>query len=227
MGFLNNLLQNNILEKTFSVGNPSGLLILFFLAAVTDIGIPIPFVLDSILMFTAYNVWGTHEQTWTTVVLIVIMLFAGRLLGSSILYMLSRMLGKVFINWVKRHFPSMGNRVDSYCKRLDRWAPLAVTTGRLTPGLLQITSVISGTIRVRFYYFVLGIAFASIVYDGILVLLGYIAARSSRALDTNFGIWLMVGMIVLVCLLWPTIFFCVQRSNKKAAQSAKIHTCPQ
>jgi membrane protein DedA with SNARE-associated domain len=225
IAFLTNLLQNNILEKTFSVDNPSGLLILFFLAVVTDIGLPVPFVLDSILMLTAYNVLTTHEQTWTTVVLIVIMLFVGRQVGSSILYLLSRVLGKVFINWLKCHFPIIGNRLDFYRERLDRWSPLAVATGRLTPGLLQITSVIAGTMCLRYYYFSLGIAISSIVYDGILIFFGYIAAHSSRSLDTNFGLWLMVGMIVIVCLLWPVVFICIQRSCRKAAQSVKTNAC--
>ena len=95
------------LEATFNPGNPSGLLILFFLAVIADIGIPIPFVLDSVLLLTAFKVWIAPDPVWTPVVLIIVMLFIGRQAGSALLYFLTRLLGKSFINWLKRRFPSM------------------------------------------------------------------------------------------------------------------------
>jgi membrane protein DedA with SNARE-associated domain len=210
-----------LLESTFNTTNPNGLLILFFLAVITDIGVPVPFVLDSILLLTAYRT-GPFS---IPVLLIVLMLFFGRQAGSAILYLLSRLLGKVFINWVKCHFPSIGTRLDSYRDRLWRWTPLAITTGRLTPGLLQITSVVSGTIRVRYYYFALGIAFASIIYDGILVLLAFIARQGPKSSDINFTFWLIIAMVIIVCVLWPLVFIFIQRSNKKAAQQVKAGSC--
>ena len=214
------LLSN--LEATFNPGNPSGLLILFFLAVIADIGIPIPFVLDSVLLLTAFKVWIAPDPVWTPVVLIIVMLFIGRQAGSALLYFLTRLLGKSFINWLKRRFPSMGNRLDSYRDKLKRWAPLAIATGRLTPGLLQITSVVAGNIRLRYHYFALGIALASIIYDGLLILLAFIAAHSPKSNDINFTIWLLIALLIIVCLLWPFIFFVIQRGGKKASHSMKL-----
>jgi membrane protein DedA with SNARE-associated domain len=215
------LLSN--LEATFNPNNPNGLLILFFLAVVTDIGVPVPFVLDSVLLLTAYQT-GPFSGP---VLLIVLMLFFGRQAGSAILYLLSRLLGKVFVNWVKCHFPSMGARLDSFRDRLWRWTPLAIATGRLTPGLLQITSVVAGTIRIRYYHFAMGIAFASLIYDGLLILLSFIARHGPKSTDINFTIWLLIAMVIIVCLLWPLIFLLVQRGNKKAADRVKSHSCDQ
>jgi membrane protein DedA with SNARE-associated domain len=203
------------LEATFNPGNAGGLLVLFFLAAVTDIGVPVPFVLDTILILSAYKAWTIAYSAWAPVVLIILMLFFGRQLGSAILYLISRLLGKVFSNWLKRQVPSVGNRLDSFCDRLSRWAPLAIATGRLTPGLLQITSVAAGMQRIRYSHFALGIAIASIIYDGILVLLAFIAAHSPRANDANFTIWLLISLIVVVCLLWPVVFVITHRNGKK------------
>jgi membrane protein DedA with SNARE-associated domain len=203
------------LEATFSTGNPSGLVILFFLAAVTDIGVPVPFVLDTILILASYHsTAGGAGPLSFPVLLIVAMLFAGRQLGSGILYLLSRFLGKKFLNWLKRHVPSIGDKLDAFKTRLSHWAVLAVTTGRLTPGLLQITSVASGTICLRYSHFVLGIAISSIVYDGILILLGFIAAHSPRSSDINFTIWVLIAMMIIVCVLWPLIFMIVRRGKK-------------
>jgi membrane protein DedA with SNARE-associated domain len=213
----------NNLEATFNPGNAGGLLVLFFLAAITDIGVPVPFVLDTILILTAYKVWTIPNSPWAPVVLIVLMLFFGRQLGSGLLYLISRLLGgKVFSPWLKRHVPSIGNRLDSFCNRMNHFAPLAVATGRLTPGLLQITSVAAGIIPLRYLQFAFGVAVASIIYDGLLVLLAFIAAHSPRASDANFTIWLLISLIVVVCILWPLIFIFAQRSNRKAALRLQV-----
>jgi len=99
---------------------------------------------------------------------------------------------------------------------LSHWATLMVVTGRLTPGLLQITSIGSGTIRMRYQYFALGIALASLIYDGILVLLAFIAAHNPKADDVNFSIWLLITMVVMVCVLWPVLFLVFQGNKKKS-----------
>ncbi len=213
------------LETTINPGNPSGILVLFSLAVITDIGIPVPFVLDTVLILTAYHGWTSHNPTWIPVIIIVVILFIGRQVGSGILYLLSRLLGKVFLNWLKCHFPSMGSRLESLGDRLQHWAPMTIATGRLTPGLLQITSVAAGAIRMRYYYFALGIAIASLIYDGILVLLAFIAAHSPRANDPNFTIWLLIALIAVVCILWPLIYVMTQRNARKAARLQA--TCDQ
>ena len=212
INFLYHLLYQ--LEHTFVTTNPRGLIILFSLAVITDIGVPVPFVLDTVLLLTAFKVWINPDPNWMPVLLIVLMLFVGRQVGSGILYLMSRYLGNTFLNWIKKRFPSIGNRLDSFKTRLKHWAPLVVVTGRLTPGLLQITSVASGTIRMRYQYFALGIALASLIYDGILILLAFIAAHNPKAADANFTVWVLITMVIIVCILWPLIFVIIQRSKK-------------
>lgn len=205
------------LETSFVTTNPLGLTVLFSLAVITDIGVPVPFFLDTVLLLTAYKVWINPEPNWTPVIMIVVMLFVGRQVGSGILYLLSRYLGQAFTKRVKKYFPSMVNGLDSFKTRLHHWAPLAVVTGRLTPGLLQMTSVASGTIRLRYYYFAAGIALASLIYDGLLIVLAFVAAHSPKAADINFTFWVIIAMIVTVSVLWPVIFVVIQRNKKKAA----------
>ncbi len=204
------------LEAAFNTTNPPALIILFTLAVVTDIGVPVPFVLDTILMLAAYKAMISGDPNWTSVITIVVMLFVGRQVGSGILYLISRYLGNGFLNWINKRFPPVGNRLDAFKVRLSHWATLMVVTGRLTPGLLQITSIGSGTIRMRYQYFALGIALASLIYDGILVLLAFIAAHNPKADDVNFSIWLLITMVVMVCVLWPVLFLVFQGNKKKS-----------
>jgi membrane protein DedA with SNARE-associated domain len=203
------------LESTFVTTNPRGLIILFSLTVITDIGLPVPFVLDTILLLTAFKVWINPDPNWMPVLLIILMLFVGRQVGSGILYLLSCHFGNAFLNQIKKKFPSVGSRLDSFKTRLMHWAPLVVVTGRLTPGLLQITSVASGTIRLRYLYFTLGIALSSLIYDGILILLAFIAAHNPKADDIDFTFWVLIAMVVIVCIFWPIIFVFIRRSKKK------------
>lgn len=218
--FLYHLLYQ--LEHTFVATNPRGLIVLFLLAVITDIGVPVPFVLDTILLLTAFKVWINPDPNWMPVVLIVLMLFVGRQAGSGLLYILSGHLGNAFLNRIKKRFPSLGNRLEAFKIRLKHWATFVVLTGRLTPGLLQITSVASGTIHLRYQYFALGIALSSLIYDGILVLLAFIAAHNPRAEDADFTIWVLIAMVVMVCILWPLIFIAIQHKKNDASKSKPI-----
>ncbi len=204
------------LETYFVTTNPLGLTVLFSLAVITDIGFPVPFFLDTVLLLTAYKVCINPDPNWMPVILIVIMLFIGRQAGSGILYLMSRYLGHSFLKRVIKYFPSMGNGLEAIKTRLHHWAPLVVVTGRLTPGLLQITSVASGTIRLRYSYFASGIAIASLIYDGLIILLAYIAAHNPKAADMDFMFWILIAMIICVSILWPLIFVIIQRNKKKA-----------
>jgi membrane protein DedA with SNARE-associated domain len=201
----------SFLENLISLQNPSGLWGLFALAVITDIGIPAPFILDTVLILTSYQ----SGPISMPVLLTVLALFLGRQVGSGILYLLSRLLGKAFTGWLQKHFPALRQGLDSLGNRLSRWALLAVVTGRLTPGLLQITTVAAGTIRLRYYQFALGIALSSLIYDGILVLLGFIAAHSPKSRDINFTFWMLIAILIIVCILWPLIFVLLRRSGKK------------
>jgi membrane protein DedA with SNARE-associated domain len=201
----------NYIESAFGPGNISGLIVLALLAAITDIGVPVPFFLDTVLMLAAYHAGVNYAPVF----FIVLALFIGRQAGSGALYLVSRFLGKGFINWLKRRFPSIGNRLDSAKLGKSRWTPLAVVTGRLTPGLLQITTVASGSICLRYDYFALAVATSSLIYDFILILLGFIAAHSPLADNINLTSWLLIALIVIVCILWPLLFIFLHRSSKK------------
>jgi membrane protein DedA with SNARE-associated domain len=214
--FFNNVIIP--LMESFSLEKPSGLLILMFMAAVTDIGIPLPFFLDTLLILAAYHA----SSNYVPVLLIIFALFVGRQIGSGALYLIARFLGKGFIDWLKRRFPSVGNRLDAAKLGKSRWTWVAIVTGRLTPGLLQITSVAAGTIRLRYDYFVLGVAVSSLIYDAILVVLGLIAAHSPKSDDINFTAWLLISLVIIVCILWPALFYFLHRSAKKSSQPIDI-----
>jgi len=203
------------LEAMINPGNALGLLALFGVAAITDIGIPVPFLLETVLLLSAYHSGVFSMQ----VILIVITLFLGRLVGSTILYFLSWFLGNIFLNWIARHFPSISKRMDMRHIHNSRWVSLTIAAARLTPGLGQTTSIASGAIRLRYYHFLLGVIIASAVYDGVMILLGFIASINPRADDINFTMWSIIAIIIVLSIVWPLIFILIRRDRKNGSRS--------
>lgn len=198
------------LEAIMSPENGIGLAALFAVAVITDIGFPVPFVLETVLLLTAYNSGALSMH----VLLVIIVLFLGRQAGSAILYFVSRHAGSALLNWFNRHFPTFSRRLGTRGIDLTRWAPLTIATSRMTPGLLQVTSIAAGAIRLRYYDFVLGITFASIIYDGVIILLGFITSSGPQARDTEFTIWLMISIFIVLFFLWPLCYMLIRRNNK-------------
>ena len=82
-------------------------------------------------------------------------------------------------------------------------SPLAVTMGRLTPGLLVPTSLTSGAIGLRYEYFVIGVALSAIIWDGTFILSGIVLGHGAQALGRNISTWILpVGFIATICLVW-------------------------
>ncbi len=199
------------LETITSPENALGLPALFAVAVVTDIGFPIPFVLETVLLLSAYS---SGPLSWQ-VLFVLIALFLGRLAGSAILYFLSRRAGNTLLNWFSRHFPSASRRLLMHRTDFTRWAPLTIATSRLTPGLLQITSIAAGAMRIPFNDVVLGITFSTIVYDGVIILLGFITSSVPTAGDMNFTFWFMISIFIVLFFLWPLCYMLIRRNHKK------------
>jgi len=198
------------LAASISVDNPAGLVAIFFIAVSCDIGIPFPFVLDTVLFFTTYR---TGALSWP-VLLIILMLLGGRLLGTGILYWVSRLLGTRFVNWVGKRSKFLRRNLERFQNRLGRWPVLAIAGARLTLGLMQISSVADGTLRIPYYQVVLAVVLASIVYDGILITLGTLARLGFKDMGPGYSFWIVLGFVAIMAVVFLAIYLIRRRSNR-------------
>jgi membrane protein DedA with SNARE-associated domain len=207
--FLNQLAQNAI--TALNQGNPTALLSLFFISALTEIGIPFPFILDTILIFTGYQ----HGLLSKEVGMIMLSLLLGRVVGASVIYWLTRFIGTVFVNWISKRYPFIQKRLNWLTEKLSRNAPVAVAIARLTPGLLTPSTVASGIICLRFYYLLLGIAISSIVADGVLLLIGFGTSHGLKYLGFAPSLWLIIVItIVIAGIAWAIQRYFPRRKRK-------------
>jgi membrane protein DedA with SNARE-associated domain len=189
------------LAASISADNPGGLAAIFGLTVSADIGIPFPFVLDTILFFTTYAVGALSFP----VLLIILMIWSGRLLGTSIIYWVSRLLGTRFVDWLGRRSKFLRRNLEQFQNRLGKWTIPVIAAARLTPGLMQVSSVAAGTVRVRYYKLVLAIVLSSIVYDGTLIILGTLARLGLKDVGPEYSAWIVIGFVGIMAAIFATV----------------------
>jgi membrane protein DedA with SNARE-associated domain len=189
------------LAASISIDNAAGLAAIFFIALSCDVGIPFPFVLDTIVFFTTYEVGAL---SWP-VLLALVMLLGGSLLGTTILYWVSRLLGPRFVNWVGRRSKFLQRNLERFQNRLGRWRIPIIVAARLTPGLMQVSTVAAGTTRIPYYQMVLAIVFSFVAYDGTLVALGTIARLGLRDVGPQYSAWIVIGFVGIMTIVFVAI----------------------
>jgi membrane protein DedA with SNARE-associated domain len=217
-----------------SLGSLLALLSLILIAAVMEIGLPIPFVIDSSLLFVSLYAGFISFPT----LLVVLALFGGRFIGSSILYWIGRLFSDGFTKWLKKRWPKVSDRILYLSDKLSQPAPpvvagnkltprllprysstfrvpLTIVMIRFTPGLLTVSSVAAGGISMRYGAFVLGIGLSSIIADGLVLIVGFLASFGLKIMGVTPSVWqLVIGLTILISLGWG-IFFLVKRRRQK------------
>jgi len=197
------------LAASISVDNPGGLAAIFFITVSCDIGFPFPFVLDTILFFTTYTIGALSLP----VLLIISMIWGGRLLGTGIIYWVSRLLGPRLVDWVGRRSKFLQRNFEQFQNRIGRWTIPVIVAARLTPGLMQVSSVAAGTVRVRYYKLVLAIILSSIVYDGILIILGTLARLGLKDVGPEYSAWIVIGFVAIMAAIFIVVHLIRRRSK--------------
>jgi membrane protein DedA with SNARE-associated domain len=194
-----------------SLQNPLGLGILFMLGVFTDIGVPLLLTLEIFVLFASYYAGPLSPQVF----LIVTMLLLGRETGAAIVYWVCHFIGDPFLEWLRRHFPWFLRGLNNLKSRIIKRTTLAVAVVRLTPGFLQVPSVIAGTLHLPYVRFALGVAISSLIYDFGLVLFGFIARETLRNTPQNLQDYFIVGFIVLIIIMWVILFFLFRHAFDK------------
>lgn len=209
--FFTELAKNAL--QAFNGGHPIALLLLFAISALTEIGIPFPFILDTLLILAGY------ETGIMQIGLIMLSLMLGREVGASAIYWLARLVGKVFVNRISKRFPVVRNRMEWLEAKLKHRAPLAVAIARLTPGLLTPSTVAAGVMNLRYWYLLVGIAISSVIADSVLLIIGFGAGQGIKNL--GLPVWTIAVAIALVIALGWGIQALVARRNSRSKASPK------
>lgn len=180
---------------------------LFTLLVFGEIGIPFPFVLPGTLVFLGYQIsHGTIDFIPLFVVLI-----AGRQTGSAITYFLARKSGMPIIVWLAKYIPAIGRHKDRLMGKLAGKRFWAVVMGRLTPWMAVPTSLVSGTVGLRYGHFAFGVFLSGLAGDTLLVAFGIAAGHSLKPFHPTFP----VSFIAMWALSAIAVAFLIRLFLKK------------
>jgi membrane protein DedA with SNARE-associated domain len=88
-----------------------------------------------------------------------------------------------------------------------------IVAARLTPGLMQVSSVAAGTMRIRYYKVVLAIVLSSIVYDGTLIILGSLARLGLKDVGPEYSAWIVIGFVGIMAAIFVAVHLIRRRSK--------------
>ncbi len=138
---------------------------LFFLILVEEAGIPLPIPGDIFIAATAALPKSNYLFVLSTVVL-------ATLIGSTILFTLSRRFGNKLILKFGKYIKFTPEKVKRVEKWFEKRGGLAITIGRLIPGLRIITPIVAGTFRLDYKTFWFYTAIAAFIWANIYFILG-------------------------------------------------------
>jgi membrane protein DedA with SNARE-associated domain len=187
------------LTQSLEHGNLSVLAVLFLISTVVEIGVPVPWVQDTVLLFLGYG----PSQLLNVAPMVVLCLMAGRIAGASIVFWVARRFEPRFTRWLGRKFPRILNRARDLGDKLGKRSALAVTIARLTPGLLTPSTIAAGLFKVRYPYFCIGVVISSLIPDIIEIASGIaVKAGVTFAGVTPTPSIFIVALITLMAVIW-------------------------
>lgn len=147
-------------------------------------GVPLPVPGDVFIAALGASGRAGHASYLMTTLVV----FAATLLGSAILFEVSRRLGRPLLHRVGHRFGFDDARADRVEVWLNTHGTVTVALGRLVPGFRIVLTVAAGALRMGRAKFLVGAAAASVLWAALYYWLGYLlGAGVARVLQRAAG----------------------------------------
>ena len=80
--------------------------------------------------------------------------------------------------------------------------------------LMQVSSITAGMLHFGYHSLVLAIIGSSVIYDGALITLGFVARLGLKRLSPEYAAWIVFGAMVMIIALFA-IAHLVRRRSKQ------------
>lgn len=183
-----------------TAGGALWLVILFALAVLMEIGLPVTSpIFEGLLIFTGFEVIRTGYIPAALPFLAVAMV--GRLCGSMASYRLSSSLGNTVIKRIGKYIRITEERIDLVKQRLGTLAIPSIVVARFTPGFGLVSNIVSGMSRIGYKRFLTAVLIHVLAWEAIFLTLGALGGKVSKSFNpqtypTVLVIWIVVMVIV-------------------------------
>jgi membrane protein DedA with SNARE-associated domain len=183
-----------------------GYLAIFVLVFLQEVGFPSPIPNEFVLICSGYLAYlGVLNFP-----LIILSVFLGDILSSSILYIVFYFFGKIILQRKPKWIPISQKKMDSIALKINQKGSSGVFIGRLTPFIRGYVSVLCGLLQFspkKFSFIIIGTgAIWSFTYVTIGVLIG---PYWNYLTNSNQHIYLSIIMVTIFIIV--IIFFVVKR----------------
>jgi membrane protein DedA with SNARE-associated domain len=168
--------------------------LLFFIVAIEEAGIPLPAPTDVVIAFYGYRARGDLPELAQVVLVCALASTAGTLLP----YVLARRFGPSVAHRLARWIDIDPAQVDRWTERIHRHGFLAVVMGRLVPGARVVMSLVAGTAEVPVHQFSLAVFVAASIYWTFWVTVGVALGPTFRRLVGPYLAYVVIALPLLV-----------------------------
>ncbi len=193
-----------------------GLLAAFVFLLIEEGGVPVPVPGDVLMV-----VLGVHAHEREDIGLLLGAIgttWLGTMIGSSLLYWVSRRAGRGLVYRYGRFIRLPPERLDTTEHWLKKHGSRAVFLGRLVPGLRIVTAVACGVFEVPFIAFFPAMSLGALLYILVYTLLGYFLGQPVLRLLEKIHIpFQLLGSLVPVALILWWTFRARQDIGKRGA----------
>jgi membrane-associated protein len=215
-----------IVQQVFSFAgsfNANLLIFLFLICAIGELGITIPYLLETVWLLSGFNV-SNGTLSVCQVFILWLTAQAGRQGGAILLYYLSRLGMMPFVKLYHRYFPA--HRVEKFnethatpfklLRKIDLLSPFSVAMARLLWLRVPLTFAL-GT-RNRLSTLILGIMLSSFIWDGIYITIGLVVG-TRVALEPAQMVLYSLGALTLLYITMFTLKFIFRRRHQSQRQN--------
>lgn len=174
-------------------GDPGSLTSIFFLLIFNEIGLPLPVVYETLLLYTGYKL----SRGQTGFILTALFGAFGSAVGASLVFLFFYIFGERILQ--SRFLRSHLNKIQALKKELSKREILAVAFARLTPGLVNLAGVAAGVLHLNYFKFIAGVLFSNLIWAVVMMTAGFFFGEASVFLSGKLAI--ILGIISLIIFL--------------------------
>ncbi|TMC74930.1 MAG: DedA family protein [Chloroflexi bacterium] len=168
--------------------------LLFFIVAIEEAGIPLPAPTDVVIAFYGYRARGDL----TELALVVLVCALASTAGTLVPYLLARRFGPSVAHRLATWIDVDPAQVDRWTERIHRHGFVAVVIGRLIPGARVVMSLVAGTANVPVYQFSPAVFVAASIYWTFWVTVGAALGPMVRRLAGPYITYIFIALPVVV-----------------------------
>ena len=159
---------------------------------------PIPSEL--VLPLAGYTAHQGHYSLWSAILWATV----GSVVGAAVLYQLGVVWGLERLRRIADRMPlTDASDIDRSSASFARHGRSAVFVGRLIPGIRSVISIPAGLERMPWPQFLLYTTAGSLLWNGVLIVLGYELGSQWQVVERYVGpagnvVWVLVAIVVVV-----------------------------